>query len=139
MASWSRCASRPQVDAEDGADGNGDIDVAGAIDGIEADEVGVSIVVRDGDDVLQLLARHRGHEVRLPEVALEGALSFDIKALDRFALNVDFSGASQHAGEAGHAGEAPNFDGRTGDRVEHGVQGGVLGEAVLSDHGAIAS
>src|SRR5690606_23536473 len=109
----------PAVDREDRADGGVDVDVAGAVERIELQDVfALRVLRRDGDGLLDLLAPHDADVAARLDAVDEGAVGEVVELLDRLALHVDLAGEAEDVREPRLAHPARDDLGGQGDLLK---------------------
>ena len=132
---------KPPVDAEDRADGHVEIDVRGAVERIEDEEVlAHRVLVGDGQEIDVLLGGQPGQAAGVVGQADDGQVGEAVELHDRLALDVDVRRAAQDLGQAGPgrlAGDDLPGQGQVVEDVGQGARGlgvdGLLVEDVPLD------
>ena len=125
--------AHPAIDAEDGADRGVDVDVGGAVEGIE--EHGVladGVFGRDRDDLFVFFRAHHAHPAGVIEAVLDRLVGDDVELLLVFALHVLGAGGAEDVDQARPPDRRGDDLRRKGDVVEQVRQlAGGLGIAVF--------
>ena len=101
------------VHAEDGSDGHEAVDVGGAVQRVEGDDVVAPALRLDLDVGVVLLGHEQAAGVRRGQHVDEEVVGEHVQLLDRLALDVDRAVGPEQLGDAGPADGGRNgFDGR---------------------------
>ena len=89
------------VDGENRANGHIHVDVAGAVEGVEADDIVARAVGGDLDDLVLLFARHRGDAAGPSQHLDEGVVGDAVELLHVLALHVHVTRLAPELNQAG--------------------------------------
>mmetsp|Transcript_4906 Transcript_4906/g.13697 ORF Transcript_4906/g.13697 Transcript_4906/m.13697 type:complete len:401 (+) Transcript_4906:60-1262(+) len=113
------------VDPEDGAGGDGSIDIGGAVEGVEDHDVVAGVGLLHGHGGVLLLGGNDSGAAGALQAGAENVVGDHVQLLLVLALHVDLASQAGHVGEAGTLHQAGNLLAGQSDGGQHNGQLGV--------------